>query len=133
MTVSEEDHRRKILHCNVTRQPNAFWIVLQLREDWGFERPHRFLIFDRDSKFSADVLTTVEDHGTQPVRTAFRSPWQNGVAKRRVGSVRRDLLDHVIVLNERHLRRLLKDYVRYYKDASYCPTSYVVENPKFRC
>jgi hypothetical protein len=69
MTVSEEDHRRKILHCNVTRQPNAFWIVLQLREDWGFERPHRFLIFDRDSKFSADVLTTVEDHGTQPVRT----------------------------------------------------------------
>src|ERR1035438_9388816 len=45
--------RRKILHCNVTRQPNAFWIVLQLREAWGFEPPPRFLIFDRDSKFSA--------------------------------------------------------------------------------
>ena len=74
--------RRKILHCNVTRQPNAFWIVLQLREAWGFEPPPRFLIFDRDSKFSADVVTTVEDNGTQPVRTAFRSPWQNGVAER---------------------------------------------------
>ncbi len=71
---------------------------------------------DRDSKFSADVVTTVEDNGTQPVRTTFRSPWQNGVAERWVGSVRRDLLDHVIVLNERHLRRLLKDYVRYYHE-----------------
>jgi transposase InsO family protein len=108
--------RRKILHCSVTRQPNAFWIVLQLREAWGFEPPPRFLIFDRDSKFSADVVTAVEDNGTQPVRTAFRSPWQNGVAERWVGSVRRDLLDHVIVLNERHLRRLLKDYVGYYHE-----------------
>ena len=47
--------RRKILHCNVTRQPNALWIVLQLREAWGFDQPQRFLIFDRDAKFSADT------------------------------------------------------------------------------
>ena len=52
--------RRKILHCNVTRQPNALWIVLQLREAWGYEPPHRFLIFDRDAKFSADVISTVK-------------------------------------------------------------------------
>ena len=68
--------RRRILHCNVTRQPNAFWIVLQLREAWGYEQPHRFLIFDRDAKFSADVARTVKQSGTEPIRTAFRSPWQ---------------------------------------------------------
>lgn len=108
--------RRKILHCNVTRQPSALWIMLQLREAWEFEQPHRFLIFDRDAKFSADVVRTVQQNGMEPVRTAFRSPWQNGVAERWVGSVRRDLLNHVIVLNQRHLRRLLKEYVRYYHE-----------------
>lgn len=108
--------RRKILHCNVTCQPNALWIVMQLREVWGYDKPHRFLIFDRDAKFSADVISTVKQNGTEPVRTAFRSPWQNGIAERWVGSVRRDLLDHVIVLNQRHLRRLLKEYVRYYHE-----------------
>jgi putative transposase len=66
--------RRTILHCNVTRQPNAFWIVLQLREAWGFEQPHRFLIFDRDAKFCADVISAIRQNATEPVRTAFRSP-----------------------------------------------------------
>ena len=61
--------------------------------------------------------------GCQPLRTAFRSPWQNGVAERWVGSVRRDLLDHLIPLNARHLRRLLNEHVSYYNYASYCPTS----------
>ena len=108
--------RRKIVHYNVTRNPNASWIVRQLCEAWGYEQPHRFIIFDRDAKFSADVISTVKQNGTEPVRAAFRSPWQNGVAERWVGSVRRDLLDHVIILNERHLRRLLRDYVRYYHE-----------------
>jgi transposase InsO family protein len=72
--------RRRILHCNVTRQPNALWIVLQLRETWGYEQPHRFLIFDRDAKFSADVVSSLRHHGADPVRTAFRSPWQKGYA-----------------------------------------------------
>jgi putative transposase len=108
--------RRTILQCNVTRQPNAFWIVLQLREAWGFEQPHRFLICDRDAKFCADVMSAIRQNATEPVRTAFRSPWQNGVAERWVGSVRRELLDHVIVLNQRHLRRLLRDYIRYYHE-----------------
>src|SRR5271166_3998264 len=108
--------RRKILHCNVTGQPNALWIVLQLREAWGYEQPHRFLILDQDAKFSADVISTVEQNGTEPVRTAFRSPWQNGIAERWVGSVRRDLLDHVIGLNQRHLRRLLKEYVGHHHE-----------------
>jgi putative transposase len=109
--------RRRILHHHVTRNPTALWVALQLRETWEYsQEPQRFLIFDRDSKFSADVVSTVKAIGSQPVRTAFRSPWQNGIAERWVGSVRRDLLDHVIVLNRKHLRRLLNDYVRYYHE-----------------
>jgi transposase InsO family protein len=108
--------RRKILHFNVTRNPNALWGVQQLPEAWPYKQPHRFLLFDRDSKFGADVVSAVRDIGSQPTRTAFRSPWQNGVAERWVGSCRRDLLDHVVVLNERHLKRLMAEYVRYYHE-----------------
>jgi transposase InsO family protein len=108
--------RRKILRCNVTRNPNAPWIVQQLREAWPYAQAQKFLLFDRDAKFGNDVITAIKNLGTQPVRTAFRSPWQNGVAERWVGSCRRDLLDHVIVLNERHLKRLMHEYIRYYHE-----------------
>jgi putative transposase len=108
--------RRKIQHFNVTRNPNALWIVQQLREAWAYKQPHRFLLFDRDSKFGADVVSAVRDIGSQPTRTAFHSPWQNGVTERWVGSCRRDLLDHVIVLDERHLKRLISEYVLYYHE-----------------
>ena len=107
--------RRRILHCNVTRSPEAVWVALQLRQTWDEgEEPQRFLLFDRDAKFGVDVASTIEAMGCQPLRTAFRSPWQNGVAERWVGSVRRDLLDHVLPLNARHLRRLLREYLSYY-------------------
>ena len=108
--------RRKILRFQVTSNPSALWIVQQMREAWPYAPAHRFLIFDRDSKFGEDVVSSAKDMGSQPVRTAFRSPWQNGVAERWVGSCRRDLLDHVLVLNERHLKRLMTEYVRYYHE-----------------
>jgi len=108
--------RRKILRFSVTRNPNALWVVQQLREAWAYRQPHGFLLFDRDSKFGTDVISAVKDLGSQPIRTAFRSPWQNGVAERWVGSCRRDLLDHVIVLNEQHLKRLMTEYVCYYHE-----------------
>lgn len=108
--------RRKILRFNVTRNPEALWIVQQMREAWPYAPAHRFLLFDRDSKFGHEVISFARDLGSRPVRTAFRSPWQNGVAERWVGSCRRDLLDHVIVLNERHLKRLMSQYVRYYHE-----------------
>jgi hypothetical protein len=65
-----------ILHFNVTRNPHALWVGQQLREVWGYKEPHRFLLFDRDAKFGADVVSAVRDMGSQPTRTAFRSPWQ---------------------------------------------------------
>jgi putative transposase len=101
--------RRKILHFNVTQHPGAVWVAQQLREAWAYKQPHRFLLFDRDSKFGLDVVSVVSHMGSQPTRTAFRSPWQNGIAERWVGSCRRDLLEHVIVLNERHLKRLMAE------------------------
>ncbi len=106
--------RRRILHCNVTRHPTGLWITQQLREAFPYVNNHKYLIHDRDSKFGEAVGEAVTAIGLTAVRTAFRSPWQNGVAERWVGSCRRDLLDHVIPLNQRHLSRLLSEYVRYY-------------------
>jgi putative transposase len=101
---------------HVTRNPSSLWIVQQMREAWPYAKAQKFLLFDRDSKFGNDVICMAKSLGTEPVRTAFLHPWQNEVAERWVGSCRRDLLDHVIVLNERHLRRLMREYVRYYHE-----------------
>ena len=108
--------RRRILHFNVTRHPTSTWIIQQLREAFPFESESRYLIFDRDAKYGLEVPVAVRSLKMSPVRTSFESPWQNGVAERWVGSCRRDLLDHIIVVNERHLKRLLSDYVRYYHE-----------------
>jgi hypothetical protein len=88
----------------------------QLRETFPDEPTHRFLIYDNDAIFSPAVTGAIKSFEIDPKRTAFRSPWQNGTAERVVGSVRRELLDHVVILNEDHLRRLLREYVDYYND-----------------
>jgi putative transposase len=109
------DHRRRrILHFNVTENPSARWVIQQLRETFPDEPQHRFLIYDNDAIFSRAVTSAIKSFEIDAKRTAFRSPWQNGTAERVVGSVRRELLDHVIVFNEDHLRRLLREYVGYY-------------------
>src|ERR1022692_3790972 len=106
--------RRQILHFNVTRHPTSAWVIQQLREAFPYEAGPRFLIFDRDSKFSLEVAAAVRSLNVRPVRTSLESPWQNGVAERWIQSCRADILDHVIALNESHLKRLLKEYVAYY-------------------
>ena len=85
---------------------------------WAFPDEHslRFLIHDNDTIFSDRVAETIGDLGIEPKWTAYRSPWQNGIAERWVGTVRRELLDHVIVIDERHLWRLLREYVDYYNE-----------------
>jgi transposase InsO family protein len=108
--------RRRILHFNVTKHPTSLWIVQQLREAFPFESSPRFLIFDRDGKYGAEVPLAIRSLKVRPVRTSFESPWQNGVAERWVESCRHDLLDHIIAVNERHLKRLLSDYIRYYHE-----------------
>jgi putative transposase len=108
--------RRRILHFNITRHPTSSWIVQQLREAFPFGAVPRFLIHDRDAKYGTEVRAAIRSLGAKPVRTSFRSPWQNGVAERWVGSCRRELLNHVIALNERHLKRLLSEYVSYHHE-----------------
>jgi transposase InsO family protein len=99
-----------------TRHPTSAWIAQQLREAFPYDALPKYLIFDNGSNFNSGVLETIKSFGIEPKRTAFRSPWQNGVAERFVGSYRRDLLNHVIALNERHLKRLMAEYVRYYHE-----------------
>jgi len=99
---------------NVTKHPTSLWITQQLREAFPYDTNSKYLIYDRDSKFGEQVSEAVIALALQPVRTSFRSPWQNGIAERWVGACRRDLLDHVIPLNEKHLKRLLAEYVRYF-------------------
>ena len=108
--------RRRILHCNVTRHPTSAWVSQQLREAFPDDAAPKYLIFDRGPQFNEEVGSIIQSFGITPKRTSFRSPWQNGIAERFVGNCRRDLLDHVIVLNERHLKRLMDEYVRYYQD-----------------
>ena len=109
-----EHHRRTILHFNVTREPTAAWVVQQLRDVFPGDRPHRFILIDHDSTFDGGVIMFLNAAGLDPTRTGIQAPWQNGLAERLVGSCRRELLDHIIALNERHLYRLIRAYVAYY-------------------
>jgi transposase InsO family protein len=109
------DHsRRKILHFNVTSHPTAGWVVQQLREAFPDSVRHRYVVLDRDAKFSPEVLDFLDSSGIKPIRTNIRSPWQNGVAERWVGSCRRECFDRVIALSEAHVRRLAREYMAYY-------------------
>jgi putative transposase len=97
----------------VTRNPTAQWVVQQLREAFPETTSYRYLILDRDAKFDAGVASSLQGAGLTLKRTSVRSPWQNGTPERWVGSCRRELLDHVIPLNEQHMRRLGRDYRAY--------------------
>ena len=108
--------KRRILHCSVTKHPTSAWVTQQLRGVFPDDYAPKYLIFDRGSNFNEDVVSTIRSFGIEPKRTSFRSPWQNGVAERWIGNCRRDLFDHVIALNERDLKRLMVDYIRYYHE-----------------
>ena len=108
--------RRSVLHVRVTEHPTAGWITQQLREAFAYDAVRRYLIFDNDKKYGDEVLAVIENMGIRRKQITPHSPWHNGIAERRVETARRDLLDHVIVLNERQLLRLLSEFVSYYHD-----------------
>ena len=111
------DHgRRHILHFNATYNPTAAWVIQQLREAFPYDTAPKYLILDRDTIFSAEVRRFTKAMGTRPRRISYRSPWQNPVAERWIGSCRRELLEHVVVLGQRHLVRLVRAYIRYYHE-----------------
>src|SRR5271157_4739638 len=107
--------RRKILRTAVTEHPTAAWVSRQVTEAFPWNTAPRYLLRDRDSSYGADFCNRVEAMGIREVITAPRSPWQNAYVERVIGSIRRECLDHIVIFNERHLRRVLSSYVDYYQ------------------
>jgi len=106
--------RRRMLHFNVTANPTAQWTAQQIVEAFPFDSAPRYLQRDRDCIYGDEFRRRVENLGIEEVISAPRSPWQNPYVERVIGTIRRELLDHVIVLNEKHLKRLLAEYLEYY-------------------
>ena len=106
--------RRRIVHFAVTANPTAAWVAQQIREAFPWDTAPRHVIRDRDGVYGGVFRARVLAMGIEEVVTAPRSPWQNAFAERVIGSIRRECLDHVIVLNEWHLRRILASYLAYY-------------------
>ena len=126
--------RRRILHFNMTRHPTSAWIMQQLREAFPFEPSTKFLILDHDAKYGTEVPTAIRLMGIKPVQTTIGCPWQNGIAERWIGNCRRELLDHVIVINQSHLKRLLASYVDYYhQDRTHCGLEKQTPEKRTRC
>jgi len=107
-------NRRKIIHFAVTYNPSSLWVSQQIRNAFPYDTAPKYLIFDRDTIFGKEIIKTLQSFKICPVRTDYKSPWQNGIAERWVGNVRRELLDHVIIFSEKHLVRLLTSYIDYY-------------------
>jgi len=101
---------------NVTAHPTAAWTAQQLREAWPWDSAPRFVIRDRDGIYGPELHTAMRAMGIEEVVIAPRAPWQNPFVERVIGSLRRECLDHVIIWNERSLRRHLRQYLVYYHE-----------------
>jgi len=128
--------RRKVLHFNITEAPSALWTGQQMVEAFPYTIPPHYLLRDRDAIYGADFTRRVEALGLEQKLIAPRSPWQNPMVERIIGSIRRECLDHVIVFSGQHLRQVLSDYLAYYhQDRSHrslhqdCPFSRPLEPP----
>jgi putative transposase len=109
--------RRRIVHVNVTEHPTAAWTAQQLLEACGLDEEPRYLLRDRDAIYGEEFRRRAAALEIKEVMTAARSPWQNQYVERVIGSIRRECLDHIIILGERHLKRVLSSYVTYYHGA----------------
>ena len=107
---------RRVVHVGVTRHPTDAWVAQQLREATPDGKKPRHLICDHDSKFGPAFTRVATVSGIDLVRTAYRAPKMNAVCERFLGSVRRECLDHLSILGERHLERVLREYVRYFNE-----------------
>jgi putative transposase len=108
--------RRRIVHFNVTDSPTAFWTGQQIVDPFPWDTGPRYMIRDRDKKYGDEFTKRVIALGIKQVLIAARSPWQNPYVERVIGSIRRECLDHAIVFNERHLKRVLTEYMHYYNE-----------------
>jgi transposase InsO family protein len=109
-----EHHRRKLIYFNITRNPTSEWTLQQIRNMLFDYIAPKYLIRDRDKKYGNLFSEGINNFGIKQIITAYRSPWQNGYCERVIGTIKRECLDHVIVLNENHLKSILDNYVSYY-------------------
>jgi len=123
--------RRRVLHFNVTANPSAEWTARQVVQAFPEERAPRFLLRDRDQIYGTRFRHVLKVLGVEEVITAARSRWQNAYAERLIGSLRRECLDHVVVLGEVHLLRILAEYFEYYNRAR-CHLSMAGDAPEAR-
>jgi len=112
-----EHSRRRIIHLNVTKNPTAEWTGIQLVQAFPYDTAPRYLLRDNDSIYGETFRGKVESLDMREVRISPRSPWQTPYVERAIGSIQRECLDHVIILGERHLRRVLSEYVLYYNES----------------
>jgi putative transposase len=129
--------RRRVVHFHVTEHPTAAWTTQQVIDAFPWDQTLRYLLRDRDRIYSASFRQRVRHMGIEEVVIAPRSPWQNPYVERLIGTIRRECLDHVLVLHERHLRRLLTENFQYYHDWRThraldmdCPVSRPVQRPE---
>ncbi len=115
--VAISHDRRKILHFGVSLQPHSQWAIQQLRETFAFDETTKYVIRDNDKIFSWEFRQAIKRLGLEDKHTAFHCPWQNGTCERVLGTLRRECLDHLIILNEKHLRSVLDEFVAYYNDS----------------
>jgi transposase InsO family protein len=109
-------HRRDLVWINVTTDPTAEWVARQITEAFPWDGAPRYMIRDRDRIYGTVVTRRLRAMGIRDKPIALASPWQNGFVERLIGSIRRECVDHIIVLGEAHLRRILKSYARYYNE-----------------
>ena len=109
------DHgRRKIVHCAITSNPSMRWVIQQLREAMPYGQQPRYCFRDNDGIYGCGVGEFLDSCGIEEVRTAYHCPWQNPFVERFIGTLRRELLDHVIILGQGHLERLLREFIEEY-------------------
>jgi putative transposase len=130
-------HRRRVVHFNVTKHPTAAWTAQQVVDAFPWGEAPRYLLRDRDRIYGAYFRQRVWHMGIEEILISPKSPWQNPYVERLMGSIRRECLDHVIVLHERHLRRLLTGYFQYYHHwrthralAMDCPLPRPIQRPE---
>jgi len=107
--------RRRVVHFNIAEHPTAQWTAQQVVDAFPWEEAPRYLLRDRDRIYAADFRRRVRHMGIDEVVIAPRSPWQNPYVERLIGSIRREVLDQVMILNEQHLQRILASYFTYYQ------------------
>ena len=109
--------RRRVVHFNVTEHPKAAWVAQQIVEAFPFDETPKYLLRDNDGIYGEVFQRRIESLDVKEIKTARRSPWQNPYVERLIGSIRRECLHHVIVLGERHLKRILAEYFKYYHES----------------